>query len=52
MKGGHSIIRCDNVMKLSYHADTNNQFASDKGGTLPKQAQSHLINSLFYDKNL
>ena len=39
-------------MKLNYNADTNNQFASDKGGTLPEQAQSHLINSRFYDKNL
>ena len=51
MKEGRSIIRCDNVTKLSYHVNTNNQFASDKGGTLPKQAQSHLINSRFYDKN-
>ena len=39
-------------MKLSYHVNTNNQFASDKEGTLLKQGQSHLINSLFYDKNL
>ena len=37
-------------MKLTYHANTNNQFASAKEGTLSKQAQSHLINSRFYEK--
>ena len=43
------ITRCDNVMKSSYHATTNNQFAYDKEGTRPKKAQSH-FNHVFMVK--